>query len=122
MAESFVYRVYKGKKITLPLTDEMRKFLIARSKDNLIRECDEVWENLNNRPDEEDGEDTGDEEFSYNDLTKTELVSEINDRNKDRADEDKIVVPSGAKKDDLIALLEEDDDANEEDGDETPSE
>lgn len=112
MAESFVYKVYKGKEITLPLTDKMREFLIARSKDNLIRECDEVWANLNNRPGETDEEET-DEEFSYSELTKTELTSEINDRNKDREEEDKIVVPSGAKKDDLIALLEEDDEAAE---------
>jgi hypothetical protein len=121
MAESFVYKLYKGKEITLPLTDSMRKFLTARSKDNLIRECDEVWANLNNRPDEDEEIDEGEEDVLYSDLTKPELISEVNDRNKEREEGDKIVVPSGAKKDDIIALLEADDDANDDEDDSTPA-
>ena len=108
MAESFVYKVYKGREITLPLTDSMRKFLIARSKDNLIRECDEVWTNLNNRPDEDD-EEENEEVESYSQLKKAELWDEIEERNKDREDEDKIDVPAGSNKETLIAALEEDD-------------
>jgi hypothetical protein len=109
MTESFVYKTYKGKEITLPLTDEMREFLIARSKDTLIAECDEVWANLNNRPDEEENEEVEEVE-SYGQLKKAELWDEVNERNKDREEDDKIQVASGADKATLVAALEQDDD------------
>jgi hypothetical protein len=118
-AETFVYKTYKGHDIELPLTDKMREYLTKRSKDSLIQECDAVWANLMNKPDEEEVEES-DEEFSYSELKKQELVAEIDDRNKDRAEEDKIVIPSGSNKADLIALLETDDleEPEEEDEDE----
>jgi hypothetical protein len=118
MAESFVYRQYKGRDIELPLTDEMRKFLIGRSKDTLIAECDEVWANLNNRPEEESVEEdveTIEEVETYEQLNVTELKAEIDERNKDREEAEKIQVASNARKGDLIAALEEDDRDEEDD-------
>jgi hypothetical protein len=117
MAESFVYKTYKDKEITLPLTDEMRKFLVARSKDTLIAECDEVWANLNNRPDEEENEEVEEVE-SYDQLKKAELWDEVNERNEGRDEADKIQVASGADKATLVAALEADDDATESNPDE----
>jgi hypothetical protein len=115
---SFVYRQYKGRDIELPLTDEMRKFLIGRSKDTLISECDEVWANLNNRPDEEEVESNEDVEVveeveTYEQLNVTELKAEIDERNKDREEAEKIQVASNARKGDLIAALEADDEDDE---------
>lgn len=115
---SFVYRQYKGRDIELPLTDEMRKFLIGRSKDTLIAECDEVWANLNNRPEEESDEDdveTVEEVETYEQLNVTELKAEIDERNKDREEAEKIQVASNARKGDLIAALEADDEDDDSD-------
>lgn len=118
MTESFVYKTYKGKDITLPLTDEMRKFLVARSKDTLIAECEEVWTNMNNRPAEEDESADVEEVESYDQLKKAELWDEVNERNEGREDDDKIQVASGADKATLVAALEADDEANEPNTDE----
>jgi hypothetical protein len=112
MAEPFVYRQYKGMDITLPLTDKMRDLLVKRSKDTLIAECDEVWANLNNRPAEESNEEEIVEVETYGELTIPELKAEIDDRNKERDEDDKIKVDSKARKEDLIAALEADDDDN----------
>src|ERR1700754_722568 len=93
--ESFVYRQYKGEDIVLPLTDKMRAFLIARSKDTLIKECDEVWANFMNRPEaepevEEESEVEEEQYVTYGELTKDELIAEINDRNEGREPEDQL--------------------------------
>jgi hypothetical protein len=117
MADSFVYKQYKGHDVELPLTDEMREFLLARSKDTMVAECDAVWENLQNRPDAEEPADEPEDadDVAYDQLKVAELKAEIADRNSERDDEDKIQVPADAKKPDLIALLEKDDEEFEDD-------
>lgn len=116
--ESFVYKRYKGYDVELPLTDDMRKFLIARSKDTFIQECDEVWANFQNKPQAEPEEalnltgDEDDEYVTYGELNKDELIAEIKDRNEGRDAADQLAT-SGTKPE-LIKRLEDDDAASDE--------
>lgn len=106
---------YKGMQLTLPLSDDVRKFLYSRGKDPLVAELDRQYANYQFRVNElkDAGEWEEDEDVEdappYEQWKKPELVDEINERNADREDADKIDV-SGTK-DELVARLYADDEA-----------
>jgi hypothetical protein len=106
---------YKGITLTLPLDDDTRKYLYSRGKDPLVAELDAQYTNYQFRVNElkaagewDDDEEAENEELPpYEAYTKAELIDEINDRNKERADDDKI--DASGKKEDLVARLYADD-------------
>lgn len=102
--------MYKGRELSLPLSDENREFLLSRGKDTLVARLDRQWENT--RPREEkakapqvqstqDNEPEGDEDDvpPYTEWTNEELRAELADRG----------LSTEGKKADLVARLEEDD-------------
>lgn len=98
--DMFEVQEYKGVQLTLPLSDDTRKFLLSRGKDPLVAELDRQWENYNFRVnelkargewDDEEDEDVEDAP-PYEQWKKQELVDEINERNSDRDDAEKIDV------------------------------
>lgn len=108
-------RTYKGRELDLPLSDENREFLTARSKDTLIASLDREWANIeNNRKltqgveDEDDGEY---EEIPYDKWKNDELIAEIRERNEGRDEAEKIP-EDGKVKADFITALEADDEDN----------
>jgi hypothetical protein len=107
---------YKGIKLTLPLSDENRKYLYSRGKDPMVAELDRQWENYQYRVQalkdagewEEDEESEEVEEAPpYEQWKKAELIDEVNERNAGREDDDKI--DSSGTKDELVARLYADD-------------
>lgn len=103
---------YKGRELTLPLSDENREFLIARSKDTLINQLDREWANIDHNNKirgidvEDEGENEDPEEIPYSEWTKAELAAEISERVEAGATID---VDPKANKPELIAALETDD-------------
>src|SRR5688572_15588949 len=109
---------YKGLRLTLPLSEENRKYLFSRGKDPLVAELDRQWENYQHRVEQlkaagewEDDDEEVEEAPPYEQWKKTELIDEINERNSTREDEDKI--DSSGTKDDLVARLYRDDESSE---------
>lgn len=105
---------YKGHELDLPLSDELRAFLVAKSKDTLIAELDAQWANIENAQRvaaaerEADGEDGEDADFvPYSQWTKDELLAEIKERNTEEGRVEPL--PTTGNKADLVAALELDD-------------
>lgn len=102
---------YKGRELTLPLSDENRAFLYSRGKDPLVAELDHQWANIEFRrqqlaelgvendatPDFDTDE--LDDAPPYEQWKKDELVAEAKERDLD----------SNGTKDELVARLYEDD-------------
>lgn len=116
--EMFEVQEYKGERLTLPLSDEQRKFLYSRGKDPLVAELDRQYENYQFRVNElkakgewDDDEDAGEIEEAppYESWTKNELIAEIAERNEGRVDD---VIDAKGNKDELVARLYADDEAN----------
>lgn len=114
--------VYKGRELELPLSDENREFLTARSKDTLIAQLDREWANIKHHEDEMkrrkaessevDGEeqlDEEDEDPDYENWTVAELQTEIDERNNepDRSEDAKL--SRDGRKAELAARIREDD-------------
>jgi hypothetical protein len=102
---------YKGRTLDLPLSDDNREFLRNRGKDLLINQLDRQWASLEaNRKFVEGsgGEESEVEEIeSYDKLTKDQLIEEIEERNKELPDGEKM--STSGNKGELIARLESDD-------------
>jgi hypothetical protein len=103
---------YRGEELTLPLDDDVREMLLNRGKDPLVAACDRAWANIKQNQELIQGsaeEETEDEsEGSYSDLTRAELVAEVEARNKEIEDnsyDDELLSTSG-NKGELIARLE----------------
>jgi hypothetical protein len=111
--------VYKGRELELPLSDENREFLVARSKDTLIAQLDREWANIKHHQDEMDRrkaeaessevdtDEDDDEDPDYDLWTVAELTTEIEARNQEEGREEPI--STKGKKDELVARIREDD-------------
>lgn len=110
---------YKGRKLELPLSDENREFLVARSKDTLINQLDREWANIKAHQDameakkaeadeaESESAEEDDEDTDYDSWTVQELTEEIKARNAEEGRETPI--STTGKKDELVARIREDD-------------
>lgn len=121
---------YKGFELKVPISDELREFLVARSKDTLLRRLEneertaehrrvmlaelkkaKAAENGESEEDgsEEDGEEEEYEEVPYDKWTNAELIAEINDRNTHRKAAGLEPLSTDGKKADLVNTIEQDD-------------
>lgn len=115
VTDMYEVQEYKGRQLTLPLSDDNRKFLLSRGKDPLVAELDRQYENYQFRVEElkargewDDEEDEEVEEAPpYEQWSKSELVDEINERNNSYDDADKMT--SSGTKDELVKRLYADD-------------
>jgi len=95
---------YKGRKLTLPLSDETRAWLLSRGQDVLVHRLDQQWEDQRaNEPVTHEvitQDNDEDEEIPpYWEWSKSELVEELKARGLD----------TSGRKEELVARLEEDD-------------
>lgn len=109
---------YKGREFPLPLSDENREWLQARSKDTMIAALDREWANqeyhervMAERAAEADESEVEaaeeDEDPDYDNWTVAELTGEIEERNKEEGRETPI--STQGKKAELVARIREDD-------------
>jgi hypothetical protein len=114
---------YKGREFPLPLSDEDREWLQARSKDTMISALDREYANIKHHEEmiaskeaeadeserelsDEDAEED-DDDPDYDNWTVAELTSEIEERNQEEGRETPI--PTQGKKAELVARIREDD-------------
>lgn len=102
---------YKSVDYELPLSDEVRAKLLNRGKDPFVRELDRRWANLGQAEQEADldEQEAAASEGDYSDLTKKELLEEVESRNTEIQEQgyDEEPLSTGGSKNDLIARLEE---------------
>lgn len=86
-----------------PLSDEDRAYLLVHGDEDILRSIDAQYPPGSDVESEEDGDD----DAPYEEWTVADLQAEIDDRNKDRAAEQKM--SRAGKKDELVARLRQDD-------------